>query len=319
MHAKSFGDDTAAAVETSARRSLIAERIARYVGSGAEADTPIDGLTLYRLTEPAPATSHLYEPSLSMIVQGSKRVTLGEKVYQYRGGEFLLTAVDLPTVTQVVEASDEEPYVSILMKLDLAAAKQIIGEVDLAGEPSVPGFGMQVGAATPALFDALGRLLDLLDEPGGIPVLGALIQREFLYRVLTGPAGARLREIVRVGTQGNRVARAVGWLRDNYRDAMRVDDLARLAGMGVSTLHHHFRALTAMSPVQYQKHLRLHEARRLMLVDEVDAGSASLQVGYESATQFSREYRRMFGSPPARDMKRLRVACPGQPAGVRTA
>ncbi|WP_204326779.1 AraC family transcriptional regulator N-terminal domain-containing protein [Rhizobium lusitanum] len=246
--------------------------------------------------------------SLAMIVQGSKRVVLGDATYLYDESRFLLTAVNLPTITQVLKATPEEPYISIVLKLDLVAAKQMIADIDLADpEGATAGAGMATGPATVALFSALARLIDLLDTRRDIPILGGLVQRELLYRVLTSPAGARLRQIVRLGTQGNRIARAIDWLRDNYARPLRIEELAEISGMGVSTLHHHFRLLTAMSPLQFQKHLRLHEARRLMLSDELDAGNASLRVGYESATQFNREYRRLFGAPPMRDVKALRL------------
>ncbi len=243
-----------------------------------------------------------------MILQGSKRVVLGDATYLYDESRFLLTAVNLPTITQVLMATPKEPYISILLKLDLVAAKQMIADVDLTErDAAAGGTGMATGPATVALFSALTRLIELLDTPRDIPILGDLIQREFLYRVLTSPAGARLRQIVRLGTQGDRIARAIDWLRDNYARPLRIEELADVSGMGVSTLHHHFRLLTAMSPLQFQKHLRLHEARRLMLSEELDAGNASLRVGYESPTQFNREYRRLFGTPPMRDVKVLRL------------
>lgn len=282
--------------------------IARLLDDHDDLVTSIPGLTLNRRTSVSAPGSYLYEPSLSMIVQGSKRVVLGDATYLYDESRFLLTAVNLPTITQVLAATPEEPYISILLTLDLVAAKQMIADVDLAErDAAAEGTGMATGPATAALFGALTRLIELLDTPKDIPILGDLIQREFLYRVLTSPAGARLRQIVRLGTQGNRIACAINWLRDNYARPLRIEELAEASGMGVSTLHHHFRLLTAMSPLQFQKHLRLHEARRLMLSEELDAGNASLRVGYESATQFNREYRRLFGAPPMRDVKALRL------------
>ncbi len=158
---------------------------------------------------------------------------------------------------------------------------------------------------TPELANASLRLLDLLDHSRDIPILARSIQREILYRMVTGPVGSRLRHAVQVGTQTNRVSAAIRWLRDHYDQPIRIDALADIAGMGESTLHHHFRALTAMSPLQYQKHLRLHEARRLMIADRIDAGSAALRVGYESATQFNREYRRLFRAPPKADVRAI--------------
>ncbi len=305
---RSDEEDGRRRAETATIRAGLAITIARLLDDRNDLETAIPGLALVRRTSVAPPDSYLYEPSLAMIVQGSKRVVLGDATYLYDESRFLLTAVNLPTITQVLKATPEEPYISTVLKLDLMAAKQMIADMDLADpDAGAAGAGMATGPATVALFSALARLVDLLETPKDIPILGGLVQRELLYRVLTSPAGARLRQIVRLGTQGNRIACAIDWLRDNYVRPLRVEELAEISGMGVSTLHHHFRLLTAMSPLQFQKHLRLHEARRLMLRDELDAGNASLRVGYESATQFNREYRRLFGAPPMRDVKALRL------------
>lgn len=294
-------------LNTHAVRAKVVRNILAALAGREDLETLVPGLTLIQRRQPVPPTSYLYSPSLAVIVQGSKNIVLGNSSYHYDESQFLLTAVNLPTITEVAEASPERPYVSIMLKLDLAVAKQIITDADLEEAPAAPGSAMAVGPATPQLFDALARLVDLLATPADIPILGDLIQREILYRVLTGPTGSRLRQIVRIGTQSNRVARAVIWLRENYQAPLRVEELAELSNMGLSTLHHHFRLMTSMSPLQFQKHLRLHEARRLLLSEEMDAGSAALAVGYESATQFSREYRRLFGAPPARDVRTLRL------------
>lgn len=306
MEYRTTPEDESRRQDTQAIRDELSDKILNLLGAGQELDAPQLGLFLTKRTSPMPPTPYQYDPSLAMIIRGRKRVILGDTTYSYDESLFLLTAVNLPTITEVLGASPEDPYISIVLKLDLVAAKQLISEID-ADEPSTPsGSAMAVGPATRPLFDALGRLIDLVDTPEDARILGDLIQREMLYRLLTSPSGARLRQIVRIGTQSNRVARAVMWLRENYRSPLRVEELARLSGMGVSTLHHHFRVLTAMSPLQFQKHLRLHEARRLLLEGEMDAGTAALDVGYESATQFNREYRRLFGAPPIRDVKSLR-------------
>lgn len=295
--------------ETAPMRAVLAETIARSLGNRNDLMTAVPGLFLTRRLQAGPPESFLYEPSLSLIAQGEKRVILGDTSYCYNEARFLLTALNLPTIAQVVTARPDRPYLAIFLKLDLVAAKQMIGEIDLIEtEMGSEGTGMATGPATSALFDVANRLVGLLEAPKDIPVLGDLLQREILYRLLTSPAGTRLRQIVRLGTQGNRVARAIEWLRDNYASPLRVSDLAKISAMGVSTLHHHFRLMTAMSPLQFQKQLRLHEARRLMLHEELDAGSAALRVGYESVTQFSREYRRLFGAPPLRDVKALRMS-----------
>ena len=294
--------------ETEPIRAGLAHRIATFVGDGVERATSLPGLSFAKRKAPTPPTSYLYDPSISMIIRGKKRVQLGGNTYVYDESRFLLTAIKLPTVTEVLEASPEAPYLSLLMRLDLQAARQMIADVD-RHEANTPAAGtaMATGPATLELFDAIKRLVDLLDEPQDLLHLGALIQREIIYRVLTSPAGARFRETVLLGTQSQRTARAIAWLRENYTQPLRMEDLAKLAGMGVSTLHHHFRAMTAMSPLQYQKHLRLHEARRILLGENVDAATVAVRVGYESASQFNREYRRMFGASPIRDVAPLRM------------
>ncbi|MBP0590435.1 AraC family transcriptional regulator [Paraburkholderia sp. LEh10] len=306
--------DLARKIETQPIRERLALRIAAYVGDVEERSTTLPGLSFAKVMQPTAPTSYLYDPSLSMIIRGRKRVRLGEHVYIYDESRFLLTAVNLPTVTEVLEASPERPYISLLMRLDLQAARQTIADVDTRkGPPPASGFAMATGPATPQLYNAIERLIDLLDSPDDLAHLGALIQRELIYRILTSPAGARLRETVLLGTQSQKTAKAIAWLRENFKEPLRVEELAEMAGMGVSTLHHHFRAMTAMSPVQYQKQLRLHEARRLLLGEDIDAATAAMRVGYESATQFSREYRRMFGAPPIRDVTPLRSV-----KGIRT-
>ncbi|MDR1277059.1 MAG: AraC family transcriptional regulator [Candidatus Accumulibacter sp.] len=297
--------------ETEPIRACLAPRVAAFVGDGEERATSLPGLSFSKLEKPKPPTSYLYDPSISMIIRGKKRVRLGETTYVYDESRFLLTAVNLPTTTEVLEARPDAPYLSLLMRLDLEAARQMIA--DLAPhEANTPtqGTAMATGPATVELFDAVKRLIDLLDKPEDLVHVGALIQREIIYRILTSPAGARFRETVLLGTRSQRTARAIAWLRENYTRRFKAEDLAELAGMGASTLYHHFRALTSMSPLQYQKHLRLHEARRILLTEDADAVTAAVRVGYESATQFNREYRRMFGAPPIRDVTALRTGMP---------
>jgi AraC-like DNA-binding protein len=287
-------------------RARMAAAIERHLCGFGEAQTPVAGLTIHGCAEPKEPSSSFYEPSFAFIARGAKRVVLGEETYVYDETHFLLTAVNLPTIVQVIGASRGAPYLSLKQNIDLDLARDLIAEVDSYGIPaSSSGPGMAVGPVTAPLAAACLRLVDLLDTPQDVPILGKAIQREILYRVLTSPVGARLRQAVEVGTQTYRVASAIQWIRENYNRALRIDELARLAGMGESTLHHHFRSLTAMSPLQYQKRIRLHEARRLMLTDRLDAGVAARRVGYDSATQFNREYRRMFGAPPKREVREL--------------
>ncbi|MDR1349535.1 MAG: AraC family transcriptional regulator [Zoogloeaceae bacterium] len=294
--------------ETEQLRASLAPLVAAFVGDGEERGCLLAGLTFAKVRAPTPPASYLYDPCISMIIRGRKRVQLGGTTYVYDESRFLLTAVNLPTVTEVLEASPEKPYLSLLMRLDLQAARQMIADVDThEADMSAGGTAMATGPASIELFDAIKRLVDLLAKPRDLAYLGALIQREILYRILTSPAGARFRETVLLGTQSQRTAKAIAWLRENYMQPFRIRNLAEMAGMGISTLHHHFRAMTSMSPLRYQKHLRLHEARRILLGENVDALTAAVRVGYESASQFNREYRRMFGAPPIRDVTPLRT------------
>ena len=212
-------------------------------------------------------------------------------------------------IGHVFEASEELPFLCLLLKFEMPIVRELLSreDVHVPVEPS-DNPAMVMGATTVELLSACCRLIELLDKPQDIPFLSGLIQREIIYRILRGTEGARLRAIATLGDQSQRTARAIAWLRTNYSKPLRVEDLAQMAGMGVSTLHHHFRTLTAMSPLQYQKHLRLHAARGRMLMDGLDAASAAFEVGYESPSQFNREYSRFFGQPPMRDVRTLRLS-----------
>jgi len=244
-----------------------------------------------------------------VVAQGSKRVDLGQTTFTYDQWRFLLTSIDLPIVSQVVEASAAKPLLAMALKLEMPVVRELLSreEVNVRELPSnTPA--MVTGKITAELLSACCRLVDLLSNRRDIPFLSGLIQREIVYRLLCGPEGARLRAIATSGDQSHRTARAISWIRDNYAKPVRVDELAEIAGMGVSTLHHHFRVLTHMSPLQYQKQLRLQAARGRMLIDALDASSVAFEVGYESVSQFNREYSRYFGQPPMRDIKALREA-----------
>ena len=279
--------------------------------------TTIPGVTLYRYTAPTVPDWVSYEPSMALVVQGKKRVTLGGMSFEYGPSRFLLTSLDLPVSSQVIEASPELPYLCLRLKLDIAAAGELLSrETDPGAWPrALPSKGapaMATAETTAEFLDAFCRLMDLHHAPQDIGFMSGLIQREIIYRILQSAEGQRLRAIATIGDSGQRTAKAVEWIRDNYTRPLRMETLARIACMGVSTLHHHFRALTSMTPLQYQKQLRLHEARRRMLVDGLDAASAAFEVGYESASQFNREYSRVFGQPPMRDVRALRVVGDGE-------
>jgi AraC-like DNA-binding protein len=288
-------------------RADLVKRILRFVGNNEDQATGIPGLAIYRRDHPTGPIFGLYEPSLTLLVQGRKRVMLGQEAFTCGSSRYLLTSVNVPVIGQVVKASPERPYLCFFLKLDLVATRQLVVDHDLP-MPSrqSSGRGISTGSATLELFDAFSRLLAIADKPKDIPILGPLIHREIMYRLLTGEQGARFREIASSGSQSHRTAQAVNWLRTNYAQPLRINELAKSVKMGVSTLHHQFRAMTSMSPLQYQKQLRLQEARKLMLTENYDAGSAALEVGYESATQFSREYRRFFGQPPMLYVRTLR-------------
>jgi AraC-like DNA-binding protein len=248
-----------------------------------------------------------FEPSLAVVAQGRKRIDLGRTTFIFDRSRFLLTSLDLPVISQVIEARKEVPYLGFLLKLEMPVVRELLSREEIQA-PEAPSDtpAMATGETTVELLDACCRLVDLLNTPQDIPFLSGLIQREIIYRILRGREGARLRAIATLGDQSHRTAKAIAWVRANYAKPLRIEDLAKIAGMGVSTLHHHFRTLTAMSPLQYQKQLRLHAARERMLMDSLDAASAAFEVGYESATQFNREYSRFFGQPPKRDIRTLR-------------
>jgi AraC-like DNA-binding protein len=210
-------------------------------------------------------------------------------------------------ISHITEASKASPCLALSLKLDMTAVRELLGreEIPVSAAPSNSP-AMAIGENTPEFLDACNRLLNLLDHPADIPFLSGLIQREIIYRILQSSGGTRLRGIATSGDQGHRTAKAIAWIRANYAKPLSVEQLAEIAGMGVSTLHHHFRMLAAMSPLQYQKQLRLQAARTRMLIDGLDAASAAYEVGYESASQFNREYSRFFGQPPMRDIRTLR-------------
>jgi len=286
----------------------LGSRISNIIGNAGECTPGIPGLTLYRNTDATAPNSCSYEPSLLVIPQGRKRVEVGKTKYVFGHSRFLLTSVELPVVSRVIEASEETPYLALFLKLEIATVRDILNTEEILVPEASGGIGgMGLGEASVELIRACCRMLDLLGAPRDIPFLAKLVQREIIYRLLQGPQGERLRAIATLGDQNHRTAKAVAWLCANYDKPLRVEQLASIAGMSLATLHRHFRALTAMSPLQYQKQLRLRAARQKMLTAELDASSAAFEVGYESASQFNREYRRHFGRPPIQDIQALRL------------
>lgn len=281
--------------------------VARLTTREDKNETAVQGLNLYRKSHPTQPASGMYDPCICLAVQGVKRAVLERKEYVYDVQHYLITPINLPTVVQVVEASPKKPYLGLVLDLDLRILAELMLESSLP-QPHTqqPGHAMATGRVTPELVNAFQRLVDLADKPKDIPILAPIVKREIFYRMLTSDQGVRLRHMASAGSQGNRIANAIDWLKAHFAEPLRIDDLASQVNMSASTFHHHFKTLTAMSPLQYQKWLRLNEARRLMLTEDQDATTASFQVGYESPSQFSREYSRLFGAPPLRDIAGLR-------------
>src|ERR1700712_3494167 len=267
----------------------------------------VQGLHLHRISRPGGPSHGIQTPALGLIAQGSKRVMVGDDVYVYDPMHYLVSSVDLPVVGQVAVASGEQPYLGLRLDLDVEEITALIRDESLPPATHADATrGLYVNRLGTPMLDAVLRLLRLLDTPEDIPILAPMIKREILYRLLMNGSGARLRQIALQDSQTQRIAKAIMMLRQNFDQPLRVESIARDVHMSVSSLHHHFKAVTAMSPLQYQKQLRLQEARRLMLIDMTDAATAAHRVGYESASQFSREYSRLFGAPPVRVTRRWR-------------
>ncbi|HVG08885.1 MAG TPA: AraC family transcriptional regulator [Thermoanaerobaculia bacterium] len=290
----------------------LAERIARAIPEDGAVE-PLNGLLLNRFSNPTEPLHGVSKPAFCVIAQGSKQVLLGDSLYRYDPAHYLLATVELPVVGQVVEASAERPYLSLRLDLDPALVGSVMVE---AGHLSSRNQGdvraLDVSPLDADLLDATVRLVRLLDTPPAeARVLRPLVTREIVYRLLMGEQGNRLRHLALLGGQTDRIGEAVERLRRDFNQPLRIDSLARELGMSVSAFHHHFKAVTAMSPLQFQKQLRLQEARRILLGESLDAASAGSRVGYDDASQFSREYKRLFGQPPVRDVERLREAARG--------
>ncbi len=267
------------------------------------------GLVLTRLSSPTGPEYAVLEPWLCTIAQGAKDVLLGDEWFHYDPAHYLISTLGVPAVGRVVEASRERPYLGLRLSLDPSVVTSVMVESGVGVDSRGEGVGVKGVGVSPldaALLDATVRILRLIDRPGEYRVLAPLIVREIVYRLLTGPQCGRLRHLATLGGQTHRMARAVEKLRQDFAKPLRIEDVARELGMSVSGFHAHFKAVTAMSPLQFQKHLRLQEARRLMLNEALDAGEAGFRVGYDDQSHFSRDYKRHFGEPPMRDVERLR-------------
>jgi AraC-like DNA-binding protein len=278
--------------------------------------TPIDGLLLSRV-ETTEQDHSLTDPLLVVMAQGGKRLLIGDQVLEYRAGQCLVVTTTLPVGGHFLDATPHTPALGVGLVLRPAAIAELLLEAPAArparSAPSGPAIA--TGDAGPELLDAVARMLRLLDAPADAPVLAPLIEREILWRLLTGPHGGMVRRIGLADSSASQVGRVIRWIRDNYAEPVRIEDLARMAGMSVAAFHRHFRAVTTMSPLQFQKRIRLQEARSLLVARPEDVAGVGHLVGYDSPSQFSREYRRLFGAPPGQDAARLRAAA--DPRGAR--
>jgi AraC-like DNA-binding protein len=300
--------DLTAPIDFDALQRELAARVTTLTTMDGVHDTRIAGLTTMRASAPSQPLPSVYEPCLCIVVQGRKQARLKDEVYVYDALNYLVVSVTLPVIGQIIEASDERPYLCLRINVD----RKLIGELLLQSGPTLvkerdSDRGLYVAKTEAGLLDAVVRLVRLLDQPRDANVLAPLVMREIHYRALTGELGARLRDLCIVDSQMQRISRAIDVLRARFSEGFRIEDLASIAHMSPSSFHHRFKEVTAMSPVQFQKQLRLHEARRLMLTEGLEASAAAHKVGYESPSQFSREYRRLFGAPPRREIDALRA------------
>jgi len=294
-------------IQIDSLHTKMAEIIGRWTVGKQDCSTSIPNLDLFRREAPTQASACKVEPSIVLVVQGTKQMLVGDHAYTYDRNRFLIHALDIPGSSQALEATPDKPCLGLVLRLDLRLIAELIAQNTLPPPRNRAADGSSaIGTITPTLLEPFSRLLSLLDEPNVISVLAPLIVREIHFRMLMSDQAARLWQIASVGSMSHRISRAIDWLRNNYSHSLQVDGLAAHVQMSRSSLHQHFRKLTSMSPLQYQKWLRLHEARHLMLNESLDAATAAFQVGYESPSHFSREYSRLFGAPPKRDIEGLR-------------
>jgi AraC-like DNA-binding protein len=289
-----------------ANREELVERLARAIRDDGTLD-PLEGIRLRRSSSPTELGHGVSFPSFCVIAQGSKDLLLGDNRYRYNPAQYLISTAALPIASRVAEASPERPYLGIVLKIDPNLVGSVLVEAGhLAPRRHSAVTAIDVSPLDAGLLDAVVRLVRLLDSPTEARFLAPLVMREIVYRLLLGAQGGRLGQIAALGGHTHRIAEAVERLRKDFDQPLRIEDIARELGMSVSGFHHHFRALTAMSPLQFQKQLRLQEARRLMLGEGLDASSAGYRVGYGDASHFTREYKRLFGAPPMHDVEQLR-------------
>jgi AraC-like DNA-binding protein len=289
------------------RQQELSARVARLAPFDGIHQSALPSLALIRGSVPTVCMPVVFQPCLAIVVQGRKRAVLNDEVFHYDALNYLVVSVTLHGMGQVLEASPEHPYLSLRLNLDLEEIARLVLQLgDRGPSPASEDRGLFVARLDEPLLDAVLRMVKLLDTPEDIDVLAPVVQREIYYRMLRGDLGSRLVDLAQSEGGNHRVVRAIEWLKQHYSAPLRIEDLADAVHLSPSALHHRFKSVTAMSPLQYQKHLRLHEARRLMFADGIECAAAGHRVGYESASQFSREYRRLFGAPPRTEIARLR-------------
>jgi AraC-like DNA-binding protein len=311
-------DDPSVSPALTAPLAELARLLGRHSNGDGIHPTPIAGVAVLRASTPMAEAIHaIHEPAMCLVVQGAKQVILNDVTYAYDASHYLVVSLELPITGRVTRAVPDAPYLCFRMDLDPGEIASLILQT---GMRSAPDRGvcraLALAQTTVEMLDAVLRLTRLLDTPDDIDTLAPLAKREILYRLLKGEQGPQLRQIAATDGQAHRISRAIGWLKKHFDQPLRIEDIAHEVHMSPSSFHHHFKAITTLSPLQYQKQLRLQEARRLMLVHDVDAATAGHRVGYESPSQFGREYSRLFGAPPARDLRRLREQLPVHAAGA---
>jgi AraC-like DNA-binding protein len=302
------------AQKAQANRDELVERMARAVREDGTVE-PLEGIRLYRSSSPTELNLNVSDPAFAVIAQGSKELYLGEERYRYDPYHYCLGTVELPVASHIIEASRERPYLSLRLELDPILVGSVMTEL---GHTAQPGHGdvkaINVSPLDADLLDAVVRLVRLIDTPTEARILAPLVKREIICRLLLGKQSDRLRHIAAMGGYTSPIARAIERLREGFDQQLRIDDIAQEVGMSISSFHHQFKAVTTLTPLQFQKRLRLQEARRLMLGERLDAASTAYRVGYNDASHFNREYKRLFGSPPMRDVERLREAASAFPS-----
>jgi len=289
------------------KRILLKNKVQQLVGAPGVVETGVDGLSAVLRTMPTQNQHCFYKPMAMVILQGKKQAVIGSEKFTYNENQLVVTSIDIPSVGSVVEASVEKPFITLVLDLDSYLISQLLSESHFLHHETARR-GMGIAEADEALLDAFYRLISLADHPARQKIMAPMILKEIYYLLLTSPLGDIISSVNTKGSHNNQIAHAIAWLKENYRQPLKINQLAQKFNMAESSFYRHFSKVTSLSPLQYQKRLRLHEARRLMLAENFDAANAAYEVGYESASQFNREYKRMFGMPPRTSINRIKSA-----------